>query len=177
MRFSRFKQQMEGIPTQTRKPKDTTPKTKKVKQKQDKCANTDKPIDDEGSQCVKRDPEGGVEATRGVEQMQRSTFRIKEELKEEDRSESMRGVEVKALTSPQIKPEPKEEPFQVFPAFETKMESQEVVWKRIQPRAELQTPGFGYFGETPAAYGTGHMMEDLIVKAEPQVKVEPRWDE
>ena len=143
---------MEGIPTQTRKPKESAPKTKKAKQKQDKLTKPDQPIDNEAPSSVKRE--------------------------QEDCIEPMQGVEEKAPTSPPIKPEPKEEPMENFFAPETNVEAGWVRRMSLEPKVEPESAGFGFYeGDPPMYEMNGIVKEEPSVKLEPEIKVEPRWDE
>ena len=151
MRFSRFKQQMEGIPTQTRKPKSSAPRSKE-KQKQDKVGKATKSIQDEGHLSVKQEPR--------------------------DRAEPMHGVKEKVPTSPLIKPEPKEETMEDLQALGSSMATEKSDQMSFEPKLELENPSFGLFGEAPVSYEMAYTLgETPMVKLEPEVKIEPRWDE
>ena len=152
MRFSRFKQQMEGVQAPTRKPRASAPRSKKEKQKQDKVTKPDKPTDDEASPSVKPEPEDGAEPMHGVEQT--------------------------VKTSPQIKPEPKEEIFEELPAPETNIDAEGFRRMSLEHKAELDMPTLGLVGEDPVQSEIAHVTkEEPLIKPEPVVKVEPRWDD
>ena len=151
MRFSRFKQQMEGIPTQTRKPKTSAPRSKE-KQKQDKIGKLTKSIRDEEPLSVKQEPH--------------------------DRVESMHAVEEKVPTSLMIKPEPKEEKMEDILALGSSMATEQSDQMSFEPKLELENPSFALFGEAPVSYEMAYTLGEVpMVKLEPEVKVEPHWDE
>lgn len=152
MRFSRFKQQMEGIPTQTRKPRASAANPKKEKQKKDKISEPNKVGDDDTPTGVKSEPTDGVEP--------------------------MNGVQPTMTGPPPIKPEPMEESFGGLPDAGAALGAE---WTRrisLEPKAEPETPCFAAIEKTAAPSQAAPAIKDEPpVKLEPEVKVEPRWDE
>lgn len=84
MRFSRFKQQMEGVQPQVRKPKENVPRKRKEKQQQASPTKSEKCAKIEGSTNVKIEPVDGVNPMYGVEATVKASPVIKPEIKEED---------------------------------------------------------------------------------------------
>ncbi|KAL8827351.1 MAG: hypothetical protein Q9191_003243 [Dirinaria sp. TL-2023a] len=181
MRFSRFKQQMEGIQPQVRKPKTTTSSNtaprKKEKQKQSSPSSTKK----EKSAKV----EGGSE----------SGAVVKQEPGDSAAADAMQGVVVeaamKASSSPVVKPEPKEEEefeprLDLGPGgfFEQQMKDaahgfgeQHAVGSQYF-ETHVGEPAAAAFGEVPPHFQPGSAVkEEPFFKAEPVVKLEPYWDE
>jgi len=143
---------MEGIPTQTRKPRVSAPKTKKEKQKKDKVSEPDKSTQDDGSPSIKPELDNGVEP--------------------------MLGVETTVTGSPQIKPEPKEETFETVPLAEMDMGAEGIRRMSLEAKREPGIPSYTPSENTVAPLqATPAIKEEPFVKLEPEVKVEPRWDE
>jgi len=152
MRFSRFKQQMEGTPTQTRKPRVSAPKSKKEKQKKDKVSEPDKSTQGDTLPSIKPEPDNGAEP--------------------------MLGVETTVIGPPQIKPEPKEETVDHVPLAETDMGAECFRRMSLEPKGEPGPPSFTPSEDTVAlSQAAPTIKEEPPVKLEPEVKVEPRWDE
>lgn len=157
MRFSRFKQQMEGIQPQVRKPKAAPVPRKKQKQKPAAAATKSEtsPEGVEGPASVK--PEQG-----------------------DGGGEEMQGVEATIKTSPVVKPEPREEDFEpqqqldLIPNISLEQHGASLEDFKA-PVGELD---FAAFGEAPSSFEVGNeVKEEPFFKEEPVVKLEPYWDE
>lgn len=152
MRFSRFKQQMEGTPTQTRKPRVSAPKPKKEKQKKDKGSEPDKSIKGDTLARIKPEPDNGAEP--------------------------MLGVETTVTGPPQIKQEPKEETFEIAPLAVTDMGAEGIRRMSLEAKPEPEMPSFPPCDDPFApSQATPAIKEEMPFKFEPEVKLEPRWDE
>jgi len=152
MRFSRFKQQMEGTPTQTRKPRVSAPKPKKEKQKKDKGSRPDTSTQGDALARIKPEPDNGAEP--------------------------MLGVETTVTSPPQIKPEPEEETFEIAPLAETDMGAEGIRRMSLEAKREPGMPSFTPSEDTIApSQATPAIKEEPPFKLEPEVKLEPRWDE
>ena len=156
MRFSRFKQQMEGIQPQVRKPKAAPVPRKKQKQKPAAAATKSEasPEGVEGPASVKPELGGGA-------------------------GEEMQGVEATIKTSPIVKPEPREEDFEhqqldLIPNISLEQHGAGLEDFKA-PVGELD---FAAFGEAPPSFEVGNeVKEESFFKEEPVVKLEPHWDE
>lgn len=148
MRFSRFKQQMEGIPTQTRKTKVSTPRPKKAKK--DKAADAPKTNQDDDPDSVKPEPKDDPEPMQGVEGIERS---------------------------PRIKAEPKEESFEGMASGPMTADTQGFGLMSLEPNAGFGLPVPYPTEAIPTAFEIPHVAKkESLVKVEPEVKVEPCWD-
>ncbi len=152
MRFSRFKQQMEGTTTQTRKPRVSAPKPKKEKQKKDNGSEPDKSTQGDTSPRIKPEPGNGAEP--------------------------MSGVETTVTGPPLIKPEPKEETFEFAPLAVTDMGAKGIRRMSLEARREPGMPSLMPSEDTVApSQATPAIKDEPPFKLEPEVKLEPRWDE
>lgn len=152
MRFSRFKQQMEGTPTQTRKPRVSAPKPKKEKQQKDKGSEPDKSTEADPLARIKPEPDNGAEP--------------------------MIGVETTVTGPPQIKQERQEEAFEIAPLAVTDLGAEGIRRMSLEAKPEPGMPSFTPCDDTVApSQATPAIKEEPPLKLEPEVKLEPRWDE
>ena len=163
MRFSRFKQQMEGIQPQVRKPKTSTPR-KKERQKHGSPSKSDKSAKVEGSESVKPEPGDVVD-------------------------DAMQGVEATMKSSPVVKPETKEEDF--VPQLDLGPSGSFEQQLNLAPNGIVEQqaagsqyfavnngePSLGNFAEAPPSFEpSSGVKEEAFFKEEPVVKLEPYWD-
>ena len=163
MRFSRFKQQMEGIPTTPRKPRPSAPRRKKAK------------------------PESAPKKIAQPKLEQQSLIKVENR----ENGDEMNGVEVGIKPEPRVKTESTEEDTGIESAGSPSMELEDMSGLSMDPRslpeeAQLdtsQSEAVNSYGFDTSPYSAkvkleegSREMEALKVKKEPLVKMESGYD-
>ena len=153
MRYSRFKQQMEGVPSAPRKARTATPRQKKAKP--DKSDKNDKKTTEEHQGAIfKVEKEEGLDAMPGVEQT------VKEEgfLKPEPVIKTEVGGEEDGTWSP-----------------DGCTDAAAMEQMPLKPAALMDHTYFQPYAQTEETRQTSPQL--VAVKAEPVVKMEPLWED
>ena len=150
MRFSRFKQQMEGIPPAPRKPRTTTPRSKKPKP--EKVPKLERRSKEEEHHPIKAETEATTESMDGIETTVEPPSVIKEE--------SLENAD-EALSSVDSGP------------YAGEVDGMSLAPQAFIPRTSWDTAGDGHTTLNAPYHSPGLP----AVKMEPFVKTEPGWDD
>lgn len=143
---------MEGTPTQTRKPRVSAPRPKKEKQKKDKGSKPEQSTQGDTLARIKPESDNGVEP--------------------------MLGVETTVTNLPYIKPEPKDETFEIAPLAVTDTGAEGIRRMPLEAKPEPGMPDPTLSDNILApSWASPDIKEEPPFKHEPEVKLEPRWDE
>ena len=174
MRWSRFKQQMEGTQPQTRNPKTTAPRGKKRKTAAVENQEQDKKIEQrneaETLTHVKSELERSAQPTLDVQAP--TTPRIKSE---PGRSvDPMLGVQALLPTIPIIKPE-QEQALHSLQSIPNNVDPERMGWLSMNEAPHsLEYPPLQEATMNTVPEASADSQSSLLVKQEPSVKVEPR---
>lgn len=177
MRWSRFKQQMEGTQPRTRNPKTTTPRGKKRKapavENQEQEHKIERKDGEETQAHIKPEPERGIDPMLGVQAVVPTVTKIKSE--PERSTDPMLDVPL-VPSIPMIKPEP-EQALQNLQTIPNHMDSERMRWLSMNeaPQSSEYTAPQAAMSAVPEA--PADSQGSFVLKAKSLVKVEPHGNE